>query len=206
MKKISNKYKVLIALCSGPKTQADLVRETKVKNVYQMMSGLIKSREVIKREDGKVLLRDSLNPQYTKEHKIAHYKYLAGVTKVKPKEPEDYIRHPRMSTTSKLRMAVDETDKVSAEQLSATLSKPESEIRRVLQEREERLKREALSKVYKFDGKIVLDRVSFIQHEIDNINDGVRSLMVARSYLLRRIEEEKREAYEEEKRREKRDA
>jgi len=206
MKKISNKFKVLIALCSGPKTQAELVRETKVKNVYQMMSGLIKSREVIKREDGKVLLRDSLNPQYTKEHKIAHYKYLAGVTKVKPKEPEDYIRHPRMSTTSKLRMAVDETDKVSAEQLSATLFKPESEIRRVLQEREERLKREALSKVYKFDGKIVLDRVSFIQHEIDNINDGVRSLMVARSYLLRRIEEEKREAYEEEKRREKRDA
>jgi hypothetical protein len=206
MKKISNKFKVLIALCSGPKTQAELVRETKVKNVYQMMSGLIKSREVIKREDGKVLLRDSLNPQYTKEHKIAHYKYLAGVTKVKPKEPEDYIRQPRMSTTSKLRMAVDETDKVSAEQLSATLSKPESEIRRVLQEREERLKREALSTVYKFDGKIVLDRVSFIQHEIDNINDGVRSLMVARSYLLRRIEEEKREAYEEEKRREKRDA
>jgi hypothetical protein len=179
MKKISNKYKVLIALCSGPKTQADLVRETKVKNVYQMMSDLIKSGEVIKREDGKVLLKDSLNPEYTKEHKIAHYRYLAGVTKVKPKVP----------------IAIDEI-KVA----------DKAEIRRVLQEREERLKREALSKVYKFDGKIVLDRVSFIQHEIDNINDGVRSLMVARSYLLRRIEEEKREAYEEEKRREKRDA
>ena len=184
-----------MALCSGPKTQAELVRETKVKNVYQMMPALIKSMEVIKRPDGKVLLRDSLNPQYTKEHKIAHYKYLAGVTKVKPKEPEDYTRHfRRQMLSSKLRMAADETTKVSAEQLSATLSKPESEIRRVLQEREERLKREALSKVYKFDGKIVLDSVSFIQHEIDNINDGIRSLMMARSYLLRRIEEEKRDA------------
>jgi hypothetical protein len=48
--------------------------------------------------------------------------------------------------------------------------------------------------------------VSFIQHEIDNINDGIRSLMMARSYLLRRIEEEKREAYEEAMPREKRDA
>jgi hypothetical protein len=67
MKKISNKYKVLMALCSGPKTQAELVRETKVKNVYQMMSGLIKSGEVIK-QDKKILLRDSLNPQYTRKN------------------------------------------------------------------------------------------------------------------------------------------
>jgi hypothetical protein len=164
MKKISNKFKVLMALCSGPKTQAELVRETKVKNVYQMMPALIKSMEVIKRPDGKVLLRDSLNPQYTKEHKIAHYKYLAGVTKVKPKEPEDYIRHPRMSTTSKLRMAVDETDKVSADQLGAALPKPESEI------------------------------ITTLRGEVENIQDGIRSLMMARSYLLRRIEEEKRDA------------
>ena len=164
MKKISNKLKVLMALCSGPKTQAELVRETKVKNVYQMMPALIKSMEVIKRPDGKVLLRDSLNPQYTKEHKIAHYKYLAGVTKVKPKEPEDYIRHPRMSTTSKLRMAVDETDKISADQLGAAIPKPESEI------------------------------ITTLRGEVENIQDGISSLMMARSYLLRRIEEEKRDA------------
>ena len=163
MKKLTNTQKILAALKSGPKTQADLVRETKVKNVYQIIAGL-KKKKLVFMDTGK------------------------GVNLMK------------------VPIAVDKTDKVSAEQLSATLSKPESEIRRVLQEREERLKREALSKVYKFDGKIVLDRVSFIQHEIDNINDGVRSLMVARSYLLRRIEEEKREAYEEEKRREKRDA
>ena len=166
-----------MALCSGPKTQAELVRETKVKNVYQMMPALIKSMEVIKRPDGKVLLRDSLNPQYTKEHKIAHYKYLAGVTKVKPKEPEDYIRHfRRQMLSSKLRMAADETTKVSAEQLGAALPKPESEI------------------------------ITTLRGEVENIQDGIRSLMMARSYLLRRIEEEKREAYEEEKRREKRDA
>jgi hypothetical protein len=120
--------------------------------------------EVLKRPDGKVLLRDSLNPQYTKEHKIAHYRYLAGVTKVKPKEPEDYIRHPRMSTTSKLSMAVDETDKVSADQLGAAPPKPESEI------------------------------ITTLRGEVENIQDGIRSLMMARSYLLRRIEEEKRDA------------
>ena len=164
MKKISNKYKVLIALCSGPKTQADLVRETKVKNVYQMMSGLIKSREVIKREDGKVLLRDSLNPEYTKEHKIAHYRYLAGVTKFKPKDPKDYIRKLRMSDARGLPIAVDKTTEVSAEQMKAVLPKPESEI------------------------------IKTLRGEVENIQDGIRSLMMARSYLLRRIEEEKRDA------------
>ena len=164
MKKISNKFKVLMALCSGPKTQAELVRETKVKNVYQMMSSLIKSGEVIKRPDGKVLLRDSLNPLYTKEHKIAHYKYLAGVTKVKPKEPEDYIRNPRLSDAKRLPVAVDETKKVSAEQLETALPKPESEI------------------------------ITTLRGEVENIQDGIRSLMMARSYLLRRIEEEKRDA------------
>ena len=35
-------------------------------------------------------------------------------------------------------------------------------------------------------------RVSLLQDEIDNINDGIRALMVTRSYLLRRLEEEKR--------------
>ena len=165
MKKISNKYKVLIALCSGPKTQAELVRETKVKNVYQMMPALIKSMEVIKREDGKVLLRDSLNPQYTKEHKIAHYKYLAGVTKFKPRPPEDNTpKFPRMSDARKLRIAIDETEEVSAEQIKAVLPKPESEI------------------------------IKTLRGEVENIQDGIRSLMMARSYLLRRIEEEKRNA------------
>lgn len=138
MKKISNKYKVLIALCSGPKTQAELVRETKVKNVYQMMSGLIKSGEVIK-QDKKVLLRDSLNPKYSKEHKIAHYKYLAGATKSQPKSTE-----------------------VSAEPMKAVLPKPESEI------------------------------IKTLRGEVENIQDGIRSLMITRSYLLRRIEEERK--------------
>jgi hypothetical protein len=161
MKKISNKYKVLMALCSGPKTQAELVRETKVKNVYQMMSGLIKSGEVIK-QDKKILLRDSLNPQYTKEHKIAHYKYLAGVTKFKPRPPEDNTpKFPRMSDARKLRIAIDETEEVSAEQIKAVLPKPESEI------------------------------IKTLRGEVENIQDGIRSLMMARSYLLRRIEEER---------------
>lgn len=140
------------------------MRETKVKNVYQIISDL-KKKKLVFMDAGK-------------------YVHLHT-----PKETESLNAKPRLP------ISVDEI-KVA----------DKAEIRRVLQEREERLKREALSKVYKFDGKIVLDRVSFIQHEIDNINDGVRSLMVARSYLLRRIEEEKREAYEEEKRREKRDA
>ena len=87
-----------MALCSGPKTQAELARETKIKNVYQIMSSLIKSGEVIK-QDKKVLLRDSLNPQYTKEHKIAHYKYLAGISKFPAKDPSAYIRNPQLDET-----------------------------------------------------------------------------------------------------------
>jgi hypothetical protein len=42
MKKLTNVQKILKALKSGPKTQADLVRETKVKNVYQIIADLKK--------------------------------------------------------------------------------------------------------------------------------------------------------------------
>jgi hypothetical protein len=42
MKKLTNVQKILKALESGPKTQADLVRETKVKNVYQIIADLKK--------------------------------------------------------------------------------------------------------------------------------------------------------------------
>ena len=66
---------------------------------------------------------------------------------------------------SKLPIAVDKTDKVSLDQLKAVTEKLESK---------------------------VTPRVSLLQDEIDNINDGIRALMVTRSYLLRRLEEEKR--------------
>jgi predicted transcriptional regulator len=46
MKKLTNVQKILKALKSGPKTQADLVRETKVKNVYQIISDLKKKKLV----------------------------------------------------------------------------------------------------------------------------------------------------------------
>jgi hypothetical protein len=61
-------------------------------------------------------------------------------------------------------MAADETTKVSADQLGAALPKPESGI------------------------------ITTLRGEVENIQDGIRSLMMARSYLLRRIEEEKRDA------------
>ena len=119
--KLTNVQKILKALQSGPKTQADLVRETKVKNVYQIISDL-KKKKLVFMDTGK------------------------GVNLMK------------------VPIAVDKTDKVSAEQLRATLPKPESEI------------------------------IKTLRGEVENIQDGIRSLMMARSYLLRRIEEEKRNA------------
>ena len=41
---MTNTQKILKALRSGPKTQADLIRETKVKNVYQIVSDLRKKK------------------------------------------------------------------------------------------------------------------------------------------------------------------
>ncbi len=120
MKKLTNVQKILKALKSGPKTQADLVRETKVKNVYQIIAGL-KKKKLVFMDTGK-------------------YVHLHT-----PKETE--------SLNAK-----------SSEQPGAALPKPESEI------------------------------IKTLRGEVENIQDGIRSLMVARSYLLRRIEEEKRDA------------
>ena len=121
MKKLTNVQKILKALKSGPKTQADLVRETKIKNVYQIISDL-KKKKLVFMDTGKCV---------------------------------NLVKVP---------IAIDETTKVSAKQLGAVLHKPESEI------------------------------ITTLRGEVENIQDGIRSLMMARSYLLRRIEEEKRDA------------
>jgi hypothetical protein len=64
-----------------------------------------------------------------------------------------------------LPVAIDETTKASGEGLAWKMKpKPESEI------------------------------IKTLRGEVENIQDGIRSLMMARSYLLRRIEEEKRDA------------
>jgi hypothetical protein len=39
-RKLSNNMKLLKALGNGPKTQAELMRETKVKNTYQIVADL----------------------------------------------------------------------------------------------------------------------------------------------------------------------
>jgi hypothetical protein len=39
-----------------------------------------------------------------------------------------------------------------------------------------------------------VDRIAMLKDEIDNINDGIRALMMTKSYLLRRAEEESRRA------------
>jgi len=121
MKKLTNVQKILKALKSGPKTQANLARETKVKNVYQIISDL-KKKKLVFMDTGKCV---------------------------------NLVKVP---------IAIDETTKVSAKQLGAVLHKPESEI------------------------------IKTLRGEVENIQDGIRSLMMARSYLLRRIEEEKRDA------------
>jgi hypothetical protein len=82
MKKLTNVQKILKALKSGPKTQADLVRETKVKNVYQIIADL-KKRKLVFMDTGK-------------------YACIS-------------CKYP---------IAVDETDRVSAEQMKAVLPKP----------------------------------------------------------------------------------
>ena len=121
MKKMTNTQKILKALKSGPKTQADLMRETKVKNVYQVIADLKKK---------KLVFMDT-----------------AKCVNLRP-----------------IPIAVDETDKVTAKDLQAVLPKPEPEI------------------------------IKTLRDEVENIQDGIRSLMITRTYLLRRIEEEKRNA------------
>lgn len=121
MKKQTNESKIIKALKSGPKTQAELMRQTKVKNVYQVVSDL-KAKGTVFMDTAKCV---------------------------------NLVKVP---------VVVDETTKVSSEQLKATLPKPESDI------------------------------IKMLKSEVENIQDGIRSLMVTRSYLLRRIEEEKRDA------------
>lgn len=120
MKKLTNTQRILKALKSGAKTQAELARDTKVKNTYQIIADL-KKKNIVFVDTGK-------------------YVHLHT-----PKETE--------SLNAK-----------SSEQLGAALPKPESEI------------------------------ITTLRGEVENIQDGIRSLMMARSYLLRRIEEEKRDA------------
>ena len=120
------------------------MRETKVKNVYQIISDL-KKKKLVFMDTGKCVNLTRV-PIY-------------GVP-----VPERPLPFKRQMLSSKLRMTADETTKVSAEQLRATLPKPESGI------------------------------ITTLRGEVENIQDGIRSLMMARSYLLRRIEEEKRDA------------
>lgn len=119
---MTNLQKILKALESGSSTQADLAKQTKVKNTYQIVANLVK-KGLVSKVNGVVILNKS-----------------------------------------KLPIAVDETDKVNAKDLQATLQKPESEI------------------------------INTLRGEVENIQDGIRSLMITRTYLLRRIEEEKRNA------------
>lgn len=120
MKKLTNVQKVLKALKSGAKTQADLMRETKVKNVYQIISDLKKKKLV-------------------------------------------FVDTGKCVNLIKIPVAVDETDKVSSEEIG-NWPWPDSEV------------------------------VKTLKNEVENIDDGIRSLEIAKSYLQRRIEEEKRDA------------
>ena len=122
MKKMTNTQKILKALDSGARRQADLAKQTKVKNTYQIVADLAK-KGLVSKVNGVVILNKS-----------------------------------------KLPIAIDETDKVTAKDVQATLPKPEPEI------------------------------IMTLRGEIENIQDGIRSLMITRTYLLRRIEEEKRNA------------
>jgi predicted transcriptional regulator len=51
-RKLSNNMKLLKALGNGPKTQAELMRETKVKNTYQIVADL-KKKNLVFMDTGK---------------------------------------------------------------------------------------------------------------------------------------------------------
>jgi hypothetical protein len=104
MTKLTNAQRILKALASGPKTQINLKRETKIKNTYQVVASLVE-KGLVSKVDGLVSL----------------------------------------SSASKALGA----------------APPESGV------------------------------ISMLRDEVGNIEDGVRSLLVTRTYLLRRIEEER---------------
>jgi hypothetical protein len=104
MTKLTNAQRILKALASGPKTQINLKRETKIKNTYQVVASLVE-KGLVSKVDGLVSLSSA----------------------------------PRA--------------------LGAAPS--ESGV------------------------------ISMLRDEVNNIEDGVRSLLATRTYLLRRIEEER---------------
>ena len=112
-KKATNAQKILKALQNGPKTQAELLKETRVKNTYQIVFDLVKKGQVTK--DGRLVK-------------------LSGA-------PET---------------------KATAQPANKPKVVPNEHV----------------------------DRIAMLKDEIDNINDGIRSLMITRSYLLRRAQEE----------------
>ena len=132
MKKMTNTQKILKALRSGPKTQAELMRQTGVKNVYQVVSDLKKK---------KIVFMDTGN--YVNLH-----------------SPPRVVRTP------------DKVVKATLDQIKAATEKLEPKV--VPNEH--------------------VDRIAMLKDEIDNINDGIRALMMTKSYLLRRAEEESRRA------------
>lgn len=125
MKKLTNMQKILKALKSGPKTQADLMRETKVRNTYQIISDAVK-KGLLTKENGLVKLNG-------------------------------------------LPVAVDETTKVSAKEVSNVVGR--------------------LNPQWPWPSNRV---VQMLEAEIKNIDDGIRSLEITKSYLQRRVEEEQR--------------
>jgi len=112
-KKTTNLQKILKALQNGPKTQVDLLKETRVKNTYQIVADLVKKGQATR--DGRLVK-------------------LSGA-------PET---------------------KVTAQPANKPKVVPNEHV----------------------------DRIAMLKDEIDNINDGIRSLMITRSYLLRRAQEE----------------
>ena len=119
--KMTNTQKILKVLKSGPKTQADLLRETKVKNTYQIVADL-KKKGVVFMDSGK----------YVNLHAVGSAKTIE-------------------TPTAKAKAEAD--------------AKTEDAV----------------------------DRIAMLKYEIDNITDGIRSLVITRSYLMRRVQEEQKD-------------
>lgn len=129
-RKMTNTQKLLKALESGSKTQAELAKETKVKNVYQIVADLVK-RGAVGKVNGLVILNRA---------------------------------------KTELPIAADKTDKVTPEKMKEVVEKLTHKPKVVPNEH--------------------VDRIAMFKEEIDSITEAVRTLVMVRSYLLKRCQEE----------------
>lgn len=177
MKKMTNTQKILKALRSGPKTQADLIRETKVKNVYQIVSDLRKKKIAFMDTANCVNLRPIPLAADETDKMDVHQarKFVEGATRYKVSSSP--------FSKKEVPITLDEASKLKAKHTSQFVHETtKAKIEKANHDRIE------------FSGPRSHICISMLTDEIENINAGIRALTITKSYLQRRIEEERSRA------------